>query len=98
MKNEYFECACNSDEHRLVFTIDEGEKDWPPEVWAGIFLCQHDNIFKRIYSAIKYVFGYKSRYGHFGCYAMKPEDAVRFQLMIEQYINKHNEWIKIFKE
>jgi len=98
MKKEYFECTCDSDEHRLVFQIDDTEDDWPPEVWAGAFLHTYKGFFKRIWVAIKYVFGYKCKYGHFDCFTLKPEDAPRFKQMLEQYTARHNRWVKKLKD
>jgi len=99
LKTEYFECHCHSDEHRLTFAIDdEFDKDWPPELWAGSFLCQHLNVFQRAWVALKYLFGYKCKYGHFDCFVMKPEDAPKFQQMVEKYMGMHNKWVKELKE
>lgn len=98
MSKEYFECTCNSDEHRLVFEIDEGDKDFQPEVWAGAFLHSYHGFFKRIRVAIKYVFGYKCKYGHFDCFTMKPEDAPRFKALVDSYIHKYNKWTRNLKK
>ena len=94
MKYEYFECQCGSDEHRLVFMLDDAGDLWPPDLYTSVFLRDHDNILKRIWKAIRYIFGYKSKYGHFDCFMMKAEDAPRFQLLLEQYIEAHNKWVK----
>jgi hypothetical protein len=98
LKREYFECSCCSDEHRLVFMLDEDTDFGPPDLYTSVFLHDYDNVFKRVWKAIKYVFGYKSKYGHFDCCIMKPEDAPRFQLLLQDYIETHNKWVKKLKE
>lgn len=78
----YFECACYSEEHVLRFAVDEEEG----EIYACQFMRQWHNPFKRIWIALKYVFGYKSQYGHFDCWLMLPEDADRMIAMCERII------------
>ncbi len=59
-------CACNSSEHQLVihFLDYNGEIPNYKEVVISPHLVTYRNIFKRIRVAIKYIFGYKSKYGH----------------------------------
>jgi len=79
----FLECACYSDEHTLRWDLLTGS-DWA-ELYASIFLNQYRNIFKRIWVAVKYVFGYKCRYGHWDCFEMRPEDIGRMQALLEAY-------------
>ena len=74
MKNEYFECTCRLDEHRLVFTYNKDDN----ELYTSIFL---DNYWflKRVWLGIKYIFGYKCKYGHFACWELNPQDIPRFK-------------------
>jgi len=81
MKTHYFECQCYSDEHTLKFLIDEEEKD----LYVSIFLNQYRNIFKRIWVAIKYVFGYKCKYGHWDTWMLREEDFKRLQQLLKEY-------------
>ena len=52
-------CACHSSEHQILTEYDEKYN----QIYVQIHLSTHKNFFKRIWVAIKYVFGYKSRYG-----------------------------------
>lgn len=61
MKKIYIECSCHSSEHLLQFAKFEDE----PEVYVIVFLSNY-NFFERLWKGIKYIFGYKCRYGHFG--------------------------------
>jgi len=86
MKNEYFECACHSPEHRLVFTCDIGDEF--SEIWTEVYLHTYENIFKKIWTAIKYVFGYKCQWGHFDCFVLQEKDARRLRDMLDKFIQK----------
>lgn len=71
---EYFECRCHSPEHVLRFVLFGPSE---PEVCVYTFL-RPDSFFKRVWNAVKYVFGYKCRYGHFDEFLMDPKDVGRF--------------------
>jgi len=93
MINQYFECLCHSNEHTLKFSLDDNEEY--PDLYASIFLIHHRNVFKRIWIAIKYVFGYKSSYGHWDEWLLRPEDSVKLRELLEKYeqIKKHSKLV-----
>jgi len=78
MYNEYYECQCSTPEHTLVFSIDEDDGS----VYTSIYLNQYNSFFKRVWIAIKYVFGYKSKYGHWDSTILNKKDYSRFIAMI----------------
>jgi hypothetical protein len=83
---EHFECQCHSDEHTLRFTLDtEPALDEAPEIYTSVFLGLWEPWWKRIWIGIKYVFGYTSKYGHFDCWTMKPEDVDRMLEMLHKF-------------
>ncbi len=83
---EFFECRCGSSEHTLRFTLDiEDPED--KELFTSIFLNQYRSIWKRIWIAIKYVFGYKCKFGHWDCWIMKENDAKRLRDMCDKFIS-----------
>jgi len=84
MKIDYFECSCYSPENRLVFHYDEEDN----ELYTEVYLFQYHNIFQRIWIAIKYIFGYKCRYGHFDCFILNPNDRGRLMRVITQLKTK----------
>jgi hypothetical protein len=61
--DRYICCECNTDEHviRLLWEADD-----PNFVYFHYHLIPEPNIFVRIWKAVKYVFGFKSKYGMFG--------------------------------
>lgn len=91
MENEtfYYECDCHSHEHMIKFDLyvwDKGEPTEHVEMGCIYFLNQYRGFFKRLWIAIKYLFNYKCRYGHFDCWDLKIEDAHKFKKMVEKYI------------
>lgn len=80
---EFFECACHSDEHTLRFILSFDDDD--PCIYTSVFLRERQ-WWKRIWPAVKYVFGYKCRFGHWDCFELKPEDAQRLMWMAERLV------------
>lgn len=68
-----FICACHSFDHQIIFSVFEDDT-LPPQVIVTTHLKTYRNIFKRIWVAIKYVFGYKSRYGDWDEFIFNPDD------------------------
>lgn len=60
MNRETLICECGSLEHQFSFYRDEDNR-----LICSVHLADYQNIFKRIITAIKYIFGYKCRYGNF---------------------------------
>ena len=79
-KQELFICACNSVEHQLIISYSTDEKDG--YVYCSVHLKPERNIFKRIWKAIKYIFGHRSIYGDFDEFIFKSEDAGRLQQVV----------------
>lgn len=88
MKDEFFVCECGSDEHTLRFTYDEDETENDlKEIYTSVYLNQHRSFFKRLWVAIRYVFGYKCKYGHWDCFVLRREDAERMIRMLKEYLS-----------
>jgi hypothetical protein len=71
MKTEYIKCSCTTPEHTLHFSFHETDKD---SVYLHYFL-ENGVWYKRLWFAVKYLFGYKCRYGHFGETVIEKEQA-----------------------
>lgn len=67
---EYMECRCMSTEHLFKFYIDIEDAS----VCLEVHLANWLPWYKRIWRGIKYVFGYKSKFGDFDTTIMKDED------------------------
>lgn len=62
MKDEkWYVCQCHSLEHFFVISYDQ---TWNDSVFVNVYLS-HLPFFKRFILGIKYIFGYKSRYGNY---------------------------------
>lgn len=96
VKKEYFECDCGSDEHRFCVTLEDPEDDFAPELYFHLQLHQHRNIFKRIWIAVKYVFGYECKYGHWDTINISQDDAEKLLVLFHQHraklINFNKRW------
>lgn len=79
--NELFICMCHNVEHQLIFSYFPDDED--KEVYVSTHLNPEYNIFKRIWYAIKYIFGYRSMYGHFDEFIFKKSDAGRLQKVVD---------------
>jgi len=85
-KTEYFECCCHSPEHLLHFHLDKEE---PATFYVNVHLGP-DSFLKRVINAVKYIFGYTSRYGDFDEFLLKQEDCDRFIALLQEYKNCSN--------
>lgn len=82
MTTEFFECACFSDEHTLKFSYDPDEN----ELYTSVYLNQYRSVWKRIWVALRYVCGYRTKYGHWDCFILRPEDAARLRSLVDRVI------------
>ena len=82
---DYFECDCGTDEHRFCVTSEEAEDNFPPQLYFHIQMSQYKSPIQRIIEAIKYVFGHKSRYGHWDTINITPDDAARLIVLLHQH-------------
>lgn len=76
-RHELFVCECSNVEHQMIFSWFPDQDDH--ELYASIHLVPIHNIFKRIWYALKYIFGYRCRYGHFEEFIFRKEDANKLQ-------------------
>lgn len=88
---ENFECICTSDEHRLSFRLQNfnagNDDDCPDQVelYISIFLNNYQSFWKRIWIAMKYIFGYKCQYGHWDQWSLRHEDADKLINLIKNF-------------
>ena len=78
----YLECACHSEEHTLKFVYDPEAR----ELFTMVFLHQYRSFWQRLWVAVRYAFGYKSRFGHWDCFILKPEDAPRLRALVDELV------------
>ena len=72
-------CDCSSEEHQLIVRWDNDDR----EVYVSVHLANYMGFWKRLWHAVKYVFGYKSRYGAFDEVILRKEDADNLQKVVD---------------
>ena len=90
----YFECDCGTDEHIFCVTSEDLEDDFPPQLYFHIQMSQYRNVFKRIFEGIKYIFGYKSKYGHWDTINISEDDLNRLIILFHQHRVKLEKYSK----
>lgn len=63
-------CDCSSREHQIVVEHDKDDN----LIYCHIHLVSR-GFFHRVVAGIKYIFGYKCRYGNWEEFILKPEHA-----------------------
>lgn len=81
-RNHFLICACNSAEHTLRFMYDK-EHD---EIYTEVYLNQYNSFLTRLVIAIKYIFGYTSKYGHFDCTIMTKDSAKKLNFFLKDFL------------
>lgn len=89
MKDNLFICDCGDIEHNFVVSsnLEDNEK----ELYVSIYLSQYRNFFQRVWVAIKYIFGKKSKYGAWDVVILNEENMIRLKKIIEEELKKKNE-------
>ena len=75
--NELFICQCHNTEHQLIFSYFPDSDN----VFVSVHLIPN-RFLKRIWFAIKYIFGYRSRYGHFDEFVFNKADVNKLQKVV----------------
>jgi len=77
----FIECECRSEEHTLKYSIDVEDQ----MIYTSVFLDQWQPWYGRAWTALKYLFGYKCKFGHFDCTLMGPEKIDQLKNLIKNY-------------
>lgn len=77
----YFSCDCSTDEHTIRFTFDSHDGD----LFVAVHLQPQYRWYQRIAAAIKYICGYRSKYGEFDTTLIRKEDAGRLIALLEKF-------------
>jgi len=64
-ERELIICECGLTEHQFLLALYEWEDE--VEVYMEPHLATYRNFFERVWAAIRYVFGYRCKYGEFDC-------------------------------
>ena len=72
-------CDCSSAEHQLIVSWDNDDN----EVYVRVHLANCYGFWRRLWHALKYVFGYKCRYGAFDEIILRKEDSENLQKVVD---------------
>ena len=72
-------CDCSSAEHQLIVSWDNDDN----EVYVRVHLANWYGFWRRLWHAVKYVFGYKCRYGAFDEIILRKEDSENLQKVVD---------------
>jgi len=91
MARHLFVCNCSSVEHQFSFVFDceDEDPDYPiDEFYLEVHLSQYRGFWKRVWTGIKYMFGYHCKYGHWDTTGLRVEDAKRLRNLLGKFIYK----------
>ena len=77
-------CDCSSREHQIIIEYDKEDN----QVYCNIHLVNY-GFFRRLKAGLKYIFGYKCRYGQWDEFIFKPEHANQLRELSE-LLSKHS--------
>jgi hypothetical protein len=81
-------CDCNSSEHQMLIFYDKTDED--KNVYLHVHLSDRGFI-ERVKYAFKYIFGYKCAFGAWDEFILNPDDADKFQTMVDYLRTTKNE-------
>lgn len=87
---EFFRCICHDIGHCVVFSFweDDDEKRGVSEMYVEIHLDDCHGFFKRVWYAIRYIFGHKSKYGGaWHTVSLGQKSVSRLKSLLEKYEN-----------
>ena len=86
MKNDnILVCKCSSNEHHIIFSKIEGHDD----IYCNMYLNDYKSFMKRFVTGIKYIFGYKCKYGHWDEFILSEKHSDDLKEMSEFLKNKN---------
>lgn len=87
--SEIFVCDCSDVSHNIIFQLWEWGDD-PPELCVHVNLSDYPGFWKRLWLGVRYIFGYKSKYGQYDVMTIRPEDVPRMKKLLENFAEKCN--------
>lgn len=81
-KRTYIECACSSAEHIVRLTYFKDDAD---EMYLEVHLASH-NFMRRLWYAIKYLFGYKCAYGNFQEVVLNKNSVEQLAIVTNEFL------------
>lgn len=83
MKRETFYCLCGHLEHQLIANVIDDDLD-TTVVYLSMNLSNEFSFFKRLKLGIKYIFGYRSKFGMFSEVLLDEIETIKFIRFLNQ--------------
>ena len=78
-KTEILLCRCHSDDHQILVHYNEDDN----EMYLDIHLCSYYGFWQRVWRGLKYIFGYRCKYGHWDVFIFNENDTDKLQAMVD---------------
>jgi hypothetical protein len=78
-------CSCYSSEHQMIVHLQESGDLYPPEAFVHVHLVRR-SFWYRLKYGIKYIFGYKSKYGAWDEFIL-DKTHVKSLLQLAKHLN-----------
>ena len=86
MEQQLFVCDCGDVSHQFILSWYPEDGDWSDELYIQIHLNQSNGFWKRLWHGIKYVFGYKCRFGAFDEILLDKNSAARLRNSLDEFV------------
>ncbi len=87
---DVFFCHCGHNEHQIILSHYKEPYDVFESFYLSVSLYDNLSLPRRILYAIKYIFGYRSRYGAFAEIVLSPSEAKNLSDSILSSLNVTN--------
>lgn len=77
---------CGSSEHVVRFQMFEDDIGYDKELIMDVFLNHTIPWYKRIFKSIKYVLGYKCKFGDFDEVIISPGEAIKLRKLMDDFL------------
>ena len=91
MLHKYIECQCGIIEHMLRFSYDWHPDPRYAEIYIDVHLNQYYGFFRRFWYGLKYILGFKSKWGHFDETVIDRKKTIELRDFLNEWIEKHLE-------
>lgn len=91
----YLDCQCECLEHVIRLQYDPENGD----INLDVHLTMHEKWYQRVWLAIRYVFGFRSKFGEYDCTMLKVTDyvAVRKMMRRSEKFHEKAKTLKVLK-
>jgi hypothetical protein len=80
-------CECGSKDHNLILHRFD-EDGWDDEMFISVHLVELP-LHKRLWKAVRYVFGYTDAWGHYDEVVLGPDKAQDIVNFLNKFINRN---------